>query len=1144
MAMQMRQQGGGAATGGVGGGVGGGDGKKYTDMPTGKTKKGKTGLKEEADLVMKLRSLAQPKRVAPRPRRRSTWHGLRSPKTDAARLAELQQAKREEMRRKLEEKEALGEIQRPELHEPRNPLAPEEAERVRAKKKNTAWDRYVPPSYVAPDEQARRRSRFFGFFGQQLLNLRNEEMRKAATLLQGVFRRIRAVRRTQEKRGEYGVRAAVAGVLAERVRVMVRGAELRKCFVAGEKEAARVFRMQERRAAPATMIRGAGAIGDHLSRHRNHYEHLHLLATRTQASLRAAEIKIETPAGSGTETAENQATDVPPAEGAETKADLGGSTNGTASSTDEQNDAATPSQLSPALLPPTTAAQSRLGLYFCGAMVKQAHQLSEQLLSEVGLMQNLRRELEGGQALFVAVPDPGATEEARRKKLIASTKARREAAKEALKAAQAAAATAAVTAAHLEPLTEEFIVSVKGARGLAKADTFGKSDPYAKVLADGNELGRTEVQWNTLDPMWDQDNAFALKVPVGGASGSTPPLLEVEIHDKDKVGADDLMGHASLDLKTLAALGGATAELALLPRAGGKAAAKLAKGKVLVTFARHPPSAALVTAHAEASAAATATTEASKAAAIEFKDACAAAAAADPREGHGTQVAAEAAAAEAAEAAAAVANLEPLTEEFIVTVKGARGLAKADTFGKSDPYAKVLADGNELGRTEVQWNTLDPMWDQDNAFALKVPVGGASGSTPPLLEVEIHDKDKVGADDLMGHASLDLKTLAALGGATAELALLPRAGGKAAAKLAKGKVLVTFARHPPSAALVTAHAEASAAATAAAEVAEVAAAAAQAAQAAQAEAKKFDNLGGGSMNKPAAIGAAQRLHMVSSATQINPAVRAAAQEGIARFENATVGVALMREGLAEIDVAKLDAGIDAAAKAGVSAQDSAAAAASSSTKEDQGETFALGDHERRAAASMSHADLRFDGGGAAGASSSSSSFGFVGRGSPVRDPATFGGKKAAEGMLKWSKAPPKKPLTTALETSAQGQELKRTKVIATTMKNILVVLAKQATDNPNVPLSEGQSAARGLNLLAQCLSVFPPSSDRLKDALDFWLRGRGEAECRRKLHMISFHGTRKGGVPPAAELAQFVGNGSRRVRGLSLREKEQARGGR
>ena len=109
---------------------------------------------------------------------------------------------------------------------------------------------------------------------------------------------------------------------------------------------------------------------------------------------------------------------------------------------------------------------------------------------------------------------------------------------------------------------------------------------------------------------------------------------------------------------------------------------------------------------------------------------------------------------------------------------------------------------------------------------------------------------------------------------------------------------------------------------------------------------------------------------------------------------------------------------------------------------------------------------------------------------------------------------------------------------------ILVVLAKQATDNPNVPLSEGQSAARGLNLLAQCLSVFPPSSDRLKDALDFWLRGRGEAECRRKLHMISFHGTRKGGVPPAAELAQFVGNGSRRVRGLSLREKEQARGGR
>ena len=47
-------------------------------------------------------------------------------------------------------------------------------------------------------------------------------------------------------------------------------------------------------------------------------------------------------------------------------------------------------------------------------------------------------------------------------------------------------------------------IHVRGARGLAKADTFGKSDPFARVLLDDKEVGKTEVVKKTLDPDWER----------------------------------------------------------------------------------------------------------------------------------------------------------------------------------------------------------------------------------------------------------------------------------------------------------------------------------------------------------------------------------------------------------------------------------------------------------------------------------------------------------------------------------------------------------------------------------------------------------------------------------------------------------------
>lgn len=40
------------------------------------------------------------------------------------------------------------------------------------------------------------------------------------------------------------------------------------------------------------------------------------------------------------------------------------------------------------------------------------------------------------------------------------------------------------------------------AEGLAKADVFGKSDPFAVVLLNRREVGRTRTLFKTLDPCW------------------------------------------------------------------------------------------------------------------------------------------------------------------------------------------------------------------------------------------------------------------------------------------------------------------------------------------------------------------------------------------------------------------------------------------------------------------------------------------------------------------------------------------------------------------------------------------------------------------------------------------------------------------
>ena len=92
----------------------------------------------------------------------------------------------------------------------------------------------------------------------------------------------------------------------------------------------------------------------------------------------------------------------------------------------------------------------------------------------------------------------------------------------------------------------KLLMHVVEAWGLAKADTFGKSDPMCIIKWGGEEVGRTKAIDNTMEPVWD-DEKFTL---VYGKVGSTP-ILDVECYDMDMMGPGDFLGMVSLEGKEL-----------------------------------------------------------------------------------------------------------------------------------------------------------------------------------------------------------------------------------------------------------------------------------------------------------------------------------------------------------------------------------------------------------------------------------------------------------------------------------------------------------------------------------------------------------------------------------------------------------------
>jgi len=91
-----------------------------------------------------------------------------------------------------------------------------------------------------------------------------------------------------------------------------------------------------------------------------------------------------------------------------------------------------------------------------------------------------------------------------------------------------------------------------------------------------------------------------------------------------------------------------------------------------------------------------------------------------------------------------------LGECLNVTLRGASGLEAKDVSGSSDPKC-FLQVGDEVLSSTTKWQTLDPEWEEHFQF-----VDIEDGE---VLEIRLVDRDRVGADEPLGHAFVDLSEL-------------------------------------------------------------------------------------------------------------------------------------------------------------------------------------------------------------------------------------------------------------------------------------------------------------------------------------------------------------------------------------------------
>lgn len=255
--------------------------------------------------------------------------------------------------------------------------------------------------------------------------------------------------------------------------------------------------------------------------------------------------------------------------------------------------------------------------------------------------------------------------------------------------------------AGLPPIAGTMVtVKVEAASGLAQADRFGKSDPFFIVRWNGTEVGRTAVIDNTLNPTYENET-FDVFVPDG--NGGRPPKgeLSVECYDSDMPFSGFGLG-------------------AMLNATGDFLGCFKANGNALSGATRDDG--------------------------VSFLE---------------------------MDGEPSVFDLQPMTEGVIfgleeseglhteveVTISAARGLAKADMFGQSDPFVKISHANKQLGKTPVIKKTLDPDWTEGNVFSFHIPEDEEGAMIMPdddeVVMCEVFDSDMGGLlGDFLGRVQI------------------------------------------------------------------------------------------------------------------------------------------------------------------------------------------------------------------------------------------------------------------------------------------------------------------------------------------------------------------------------------------------------
>ncbi|KAI9149756.1 Tricalbin-2 [Blastocladiella emersonii ATCC 22665] len=104
-------------------------------------------------------------------------------------------------------------------------------------------------------------------------------------------------------------------------------------------------------------------------------------------------------------------------------------------------------------------------------------------------------------------------------------------------------------------------LEVVGARGLPSTDRLGRSDPFAIVMLNDERWHRTGVQKKTLNPVWKE----RVKIPIVNRNRSA---LKVEIFDWDRVGENERIGGAEVNLGEIALDTQQTVEVPLIDAPG------------------------------------------------------------------------------------------------------------------------------------------------------------------------------------------------------------------------------------------------------------------------------------------------------------------------------------------------------------------------------------------------------------------------------------------------------------------------------------------------------------------------------------------------------------------------------------------------